>query len=179
MRRFIIHSLLHADDPPQRLALGVAIAMFVTFTPTIGFQMVLAICLAWIFRANKAVGIPIVWISNPATAAPIYYLCYRIGLAILRQPGVGGEWWSELAHPPSGWWAHVTFFWDRFMEIAAPLWTGSLVLAFAIGYVSYYISYYAIYGYRMKRWGQLIPPANPRKSKRVKASHLHQHARPR
>lgn len=168
VRRFVIHSLLHADDPPHRLALGIAIAMFVTFTPTIGLQMVLAVCLAWLLRANKVVGIPIVWISNPATAVPIFYLCYRVGRTILGTAGVGAAWWAELMHPPSGWWEHVSFFWHRFMEIAAPLWVGSLVVALVIGYLSYYVSYYAIYGYRMRRWGQLLPPAQMRPTEPVR-----------
>ena len=32
LRHFVYHSLLHADDPPRPLALGMAIGMFVAFT---------------------------------------------------------------------------------------------------------------------------------------------------
>ena len=72
VRHFVLHDILHADDPPHRLALGVAIGMFVTFTPTVGLQMVLVGVLAWLLRANKLVGLPVVWLSNPATVVPIY-----------------------------------------------------------------------------------------------------------
>ena len=59
LRHFVYHSLLHADDPPRPLALGMALGMFVAFTPTFGIQMVLAGFLCWLLRANKAVGIAV------------------------------------------------------------------------------------------------------------------------
>jgi uncharacterized protein (DUF2062 family) len=157
-RRFLIHTVLHADDPPHRIAWGVAIAMFVTFTPTVGFQMVLAVFLAWLLGGNKAVCVPIVWISNPATIIPIYYLCYRIGRFILGGEGVGLAWWGQLTQPPDAWWPRVQFYWQRFTEIAAPLWIGSLIFAALAAYLSYYLAYYTICGYRLKRWGKLHPP---------------------
>jgi uncharacterized protein (DUF2062 family) len=167
-RYFIFHSVLHADDPPHRLALGIAIGVFVTFTPTVGFQMLLAVVLAWILRANKVVGIPIVWITNPITIVPVYYTCYRIGRLILGQPGVGWRWWAELARGPDGWWAGIHFYWQRFMQIATPLWFGCLVVAILSAYTSYYVSYNAIYGYRMRRWGQLMPPPSVLRRRRKK-----------
>ena len=158
IRHFIFHSVLHADDPPHRLALGIAIGVFVTFTPTVGLQMMIVVFLAWLFGANKLVGLPIVWITNPATIMPIFYTCYRLGRAILGHSGVEFDWWAGLAARPEAWWPRVVFYWNRFMEIAAPLWLGSMVISLILGYASYYISYYAIAGYRMRRWGQLMPP---------------------
>jgi uncharacterized protein (DUF2062 family) len=159
LRRFVVHSVLHADDPPDRIARGVAVGVFITFTPTIGFQMVLSLFFAWLLRANKLVGLPIVWISNPATMIPIFYLCYLLGRTILQQESVGIEFWAELAHPPATWLESVRFYWQHFMKIFTPLWVGSLAISSVLAYASYYLSYYAICGYRMKRWGQLMPPS--------------------
>ena len=86
VKDFCILRILHADDPPHRLALGIAIGMFVTFTPLIGFQMLISVFLAWLLRANKLVGVPLVWISNPVTFVPIYYPCYWLGCKVLGQP---------------------------------------------------------------------------------------------
>jgi uncharacterized protein (DUF2062 family) len=159
VRRFVFHTILHADDPPHRLALGLAIGIFITFTPTVGFQMALVVFFAWLLRANKVVGLPIVWISNPATIVPIFYVCYRLGRLFLAQDGVGFQWWAELWNAEGPWWSQAAYYWQRFMEVAAPLWVGSLAVAIVAGYATYYISYYAIYGYRMKRWGQPMPPS--------------------
>lgn len=158
VRHFVLHSLLHADDPPHRLALGVAIGMFVTFTPTVGFQMAIVVFLAWLLRGNKAVGLPIVWISNPATIVPIYYSCYKVGCEILRHEMVRRQWWAELGHPPEGWWPAVSFYWSRLIEIALPLWLGGLVVGLAAAYPTYYLVRGLIRAYRLRRWGQLTPP---------------------
>jgi uncharacterized protein (DUF2062 family) len=118
--------------------------------------------LAWLFRANKLVGLPLVWISNPATIVPIYYPCYWLGLKLLGMPGKSLEWWKGLASPPTEWWPKVQFYGNAFWEIAAPLWLGCIVIGGALGVISYFVSYYTICWYRMKRWGQLVPP--PHKS---------------
>ena len=158
IRRFVVFGVLHADDPPHRLALGVAIGIFVTFTPTVGIQMVLAVFLSWLLSANKAVGVPIVWLSNPATLAPIFYPCYVIGRSLLGRDPIGSEWWNALASPPAGWFPAVGFYWNRLMEIAAPLWLGCLVVATVTSVPAYYAAYYLIRLYRLKRWGMLTPP---------------------
>ena len=160
-----MHSVLHADDPPHRLALGVAIGMFVAFTPTIGLQMVLAAFIAWLLGGNKVITAPIVWISNPATMVPIYYWCYFVGRKILHEPGRDAAWWAEFRHPPAGWLPGISFYWSKFIDIAAPLWVGSLLVASVLAYASYYLSYYAIRYYRLRRWGQLTPPLAMRGAK--------------
>ena len=65
MASFFVHRVLHVPDTPHRIALGVAIGIFVAWTPTIRFQMVLTVVLAWLLGANKSVGVPFVWISCP------------------------------------------------------------------------------------------------------------------
>lgn len=157
IRRFIVHKILHADDPPHRLALGVAIGMFMTFTPTVGVQSILVALTAWVLRANKLVGMPMVWISNPATIVPIYYFCYVIGHTILGSEGVEDGWWQRLAYPPQGWWNFVGFYWMNLMEIALPLWVGALVVGLCTAVPTYYLVYFLVRWYRIRRWGRLVP----------------------
>ncbi len=159
IRRFVLHQVLHADDPPHRLALGAAIGMFVMLTPTLGVQMIIVVFLAWLLRANKVVGLPIVWISNPATAVPIYYSCYWLGRTLLNRPRIARSWWAELAQPPEEWADAITFYWDKFTDVAAPLWTGCIIVGLAAGYLTYVVVYRVVVAYRMRRWGQLLPPA--------------------
>jgi uncharacterized protein len=158
-RTFVYRRILHADDPPHRLALGGAIGMFVACTPTIGFQMIISVFIAWLLRANKAIGVAVVWISNPATFVPIYYFCYVVGRTMLRRETVHHRWWAELAHPPPGWWDGIAFYWSRLMQIAVPLWVGCIVVGVLTAYPTYYILYVTIRAYRLRRWGQLVPPS--------------------
>ena len=162
---FCVYKILHADDPPHTLALGIAVGMFVTFTPLIGFQMMLSVFLAWLLRANKVVGVPIVWISNPLTLVPIYYPCYVVGCKVLGMEVVSDKWdeinsaWEALrTAETTRWMDKVQFWWEILVDSLAPLTVGCLLVASVTGVVSYYISLYAIRKDRLKRWGQLMPP---------------------
>lgn len=150
-RRSVVKRVLHADDPPHRLALGVAVSIFITFTPTIGFQSALVIFLAVLLRANKVVGLPIVWISNPATFVPIYYSCYRIGLWFTGGNRASMQWWRELAQPPADYMEAMAFYWSRFAEIIAPLLTGCFIVAVPLAIVSYFVTYQVIVRHRHRR----------------------------
>jgi uncharacterized protein (DUF2062 family) len=168
-RRYVLHNILHADDPPHKLALGIALAMFVTFTPTVGLQMVLVFFLAWLLRGNKVVGVPLVWLSNPFTIPPIFYFNYWVGAIALGGDLKGFEWFVETVQAAEGraadatwwgdgWWLRVSAYFQMLLDIAVPLWFGSILVATALAVPTYYICYWTICWYRMKRWGQLIPP---------------------
>ena len=162
-RDFVLYKILRADDPPYKLAMGVAVGVFVTFTPTMGVQMAFSAALAWILRANIAVGLPIVWISNPATMLFIYYPLYLLGTVLTGQESVGIQWFVDLFNPslyPDGWWPSVQHLWARTMEVFVPLWLGSCMVALSLAIPSYYITYGMIYRYRMKHWGQLERPVD-------------------
>ncbi len=169
IRDFCVFKVLHADDPPHRLALGVAVGMFVTFMPLIGLQMLLSVFIAWMLRANKLVGVPLVWISNPLTAVPIYYPCYLLGCKLLGMAAVSDDWkkleaaWQQIqADRKATWLNKLNFWWHSILDVVWPLSLGCVVVGLTAGVLSYYISLFAIRRYRLRRWGQLMPPSlNP------------------
>ena len=57
-----------------------------------------------------------------------------------------------------GWWEKVSFYWFKCAEIAIPLWVGGVAVGLALAIPSYYITLFGVRYYRMKRWGQLMPP---------------------
>jgi hypothetical protein len=155
IERFFIYNVLHVKDTPHRIALGAALGMFVAWTPTMGFQMLLVVVLAMIFRANKVVGLPFVWISNPVTAGPIYGLAFLLGKVMLggnyHSPDFGpalaaqGAWWGErMANGILAWWK-VT------MEVFLPLWLGGAVLGIIAGAATYFLIRYAVVTYQAHR----------------------------
>lgn len=151
LKGWFIH-LLHLDDSAHRIALGVAIGTFVAVTPTWGIQMILVVGLAWLCRANKVAGVPMVWVTNPATNVPIYSFCYAIGRAL-----VGGPGWDEVKHRMAelfdaslGWGPLVRSWADLMWHAAAPLWVGTCVVGAVAGAIMYVIMYYLIAFHRRR-----------------------------
>lgn len=63
----------------RAVAGGLALGLFVAFTPTIPFQMILTAVGALYFRVNLPVGLAACWVTNPLTAVPFYWLAWKIG----------------------------------------------------------------------------------------------------
>jgi len=161
IERFIMHHILHADDTPHRLALGIALGFFVAWTPTIGLQMVLVLVLATAFRANRAVGLPVVWISNPFTLVPIYYPNYVLGRYLLsifsERPTMSVQQLVDksddivhiLTHifDPKAW-QNLGRLFFTFLDVSLDIWVGSFIIGSLLGVVSYFVSYKLIVWYR-------------------------------
>ena len=80
----------------RSVAAAFAVGSFCAFVP-VPFQMLLAAIAALVFRANVAISVLLVWITNPVTMGPIFYLCYKIGQAVLGTPSVPFEYEVSLA----------------------------------------------------------------------------------
>jgi uncharacterized protein (DUF2062 family) len=84
--RDALRSLVHLDDPPWRIALALAVGVFISFTPTYGFQTLLALGVATVFHLNRAVTVTGAWLNLPWFAPFVYAAGLRVGSALL--PGL-------------------------------------------------------------------------------------------
>jgi uncharacterized protein (DUF2062 family) len=82
----IIPWLIGLRGSPHAVALGVAVGVFVAFTPTNGVQTLLALALATVLGANRAAAMVPVWISNPLSIPPILALTYWVGSWLWNGP---------------------------------------------------------------------------------------------
>jgi uncharacterized protein (DUF2062 family) len=71
------------NGDPHYVALGMAIGVFVSITPTIPFHTVIALALAFILRGSKSAAAIGVWFSNPITIPLFYKASYDVGMSIL------------------------------------------------------------------------------------------------
>jgi len=153
LKNFLVHRVLSLDDTPHRIALGMAIGMFVTWTPTIGIQMALTIGICFLFRANKLVGVPLVWISNPFTLVPVYYPNYWVGCLIL---GKKPDAWSVIEKAfmfDGSWWDKTVNWFSSIMQIFWELWVGSIIVGAFLGIITYFVIYWMVVEYRKgKKW---------------------------
>ena len=76
---------LHGD--PHYVAMGMAIGVFISITPTIPFHTIIAVALACIFRGSKAAAALGVWFCNPLTAPLFYWGSYKAGMLFLGNQG--------------------------------------------------------------------------------------------
>ena len=99
----LIDPVLHSRDPVSEVSLGVAVGVFIGLTPTVGVQMYLVAIVWGIYRYffrrhfNLPVGVAMVWISNPFTMVPLYYLFLVTGYWLLdSKNGFSYEHFSEI-----------------------------------------------------------------------------------
>ncbi|MBA3019322.1 MAG: DUF2062 domain-containing protein [Proteobacteria bacterium] len=71
------------NGDPHYVALGMAIGVFISVTPTIPFHTAIALALAFILRGSKAAAAIGVWFSNPLTIPLFYKGSYDVGMYIL------------------------------------------------------------------------------------------------
>jgi len=81
-------SLWHINR--RSCSLAIALGIFCAFIP-VPFQMLIAAAAAVWMRVNILIAVPMVWISNPLTMGPMYYLCYLVGTEILGEQAAGFE----------------------------------------------------------------------------------------
>ncbi len=162
-RKFVVGNVLHANDTPHQIALGVALAMFITFLPIVGIQTFVAVGVAALFRANKAVCIPIVWITNPFTIWPIYGACWVIGHWAVADPGAVGQH-EVLAHLQAVDATTTSFFelayWkgllDQMLSFGVELWVGCALVGVIFAVISYFFALWGVVRYREKRRQRIL-----------------------
>jgi uncharacterized protein len=81
-------ALLQLDESPWRTALALAVGVFISFTPFWGFQTILALVAATVFRLNRAVTVTGTWLNLPWFAPFVYSGALKLGALML--PGLSG-----------------------------------------------------------------------------------------
>lgn len=162
MRR-LLRALGRATGSAHQIALGVAIGFFVGWLPIVGIQMVVAVVVCQIFKANKVVPIFPIWLTNPVTIVPIYSFNYWVGWLVVGGPplkdlasvlrkmiavpdpvesaGRFETWWTGVKHALG---ELLSMGWD--MQL--PLWLGCVIVGLALAIPSYYISYHFVESFR-------------------------------
>jgi hypothetical protein len=156
--RFIRFRILHIDDSPHRIALGIALGLFIAWIPLIGLHIFLALALAFLLRANKFAALTSIWVSNPLTFFLIYYPNYLFGKGLLKYfcpPNLAQS--TNSQYNPS-------YPFSRFADIFSvdfrnnifavlfkqgqSLWLGSVVLGLLVACAGYLTAYLLIKSHR-------------------------------
>jgi uncharacterized protein (DUF2062 family) len=161
-KRFIKFRILHVNDSPHRISLGLALGLFIAFTPALGLHIVSALVLAFILRANKFLTLTAIWVTNPFTMVPIYYANYCIGKFVMSLLGISENSYAVQDQQILKYFSSYDFFrclfragfWHEFFEFVwvkgRELWVGSVLVGFAAALTAYIATYLLIVWYRKK-----------------------------
>jgi hypothetical protein len=108
------------------LARGIAVGLFIGFTPTVGIQTLLMLAGSLAFRANFVAAFIVSNVSNPFTMAPLYYGFNRLGEWLMDQ--------LPLSPAPT-----VTTLGDEIAHETVAMVLGSLVIATPAAALGYFV----------------------------------------
>jgi uncharacterized protein len=155
--------VLRSPGAPREVAGGMALGVFVAMLP-VPMQMAIAVLAAELVRRlvgaklSRVAAAAGVWITNPITAAPLYWLAFMVGRPIARLllpqgqhsvPEVSVEISESMAdltqtdlagHP-----APVA------LEIAYGLTIGGVILGVVFGAIAFRITYAVVERYQVRR----------------------------
>lgn len=137
--RRLLRSIIMLDDSAHSIALGTAIGMFIALTPTVGIQMLMVLCFAFLtrpfFRFNQFAALITVYVSNPLTLVPIYWFDYKIGTYYVGGSMTQGDFARILEFEGfSGWWET---FKQLMLDVGSPLIIGSFIVGTFFSLLTY------------------------------------------
>tara|TARA_R110002095_G_scaffold14425_2_gene18242 strand:- start:5351 stop:5914 length:564 start_codon:yes stop_codon:yes gene_type:complete len=180
----LLRSILMLDDSAHSIALGTAIGMFIALTPTVGIQMLMVICFAFVtrplFRFNQIASLITVYISNPLTLVPIYWFDYKVGTYYVGGSMTQQDFARILEFEGfNGWWETIK---QLMLDVGSPLIIGSLIVASFFALVTYPIMLRLVMHFQKKEPGadaddsetQTVIPHKPVEAEQnAKSVHLH------
>ena len=128
------HKIIKIKDFPESVAVGMAWGAAVSFTPLLGFHLIICYLGTWLMRGNLIAATVGTIVGNPWTFPFIFYLDYQIGTTIF----LDRIDYYELK---------IIFLVENFESLFYPTLLGSIPLAIIIWFVTYYFCK----GYLVKR----------------------------
>lgn len=135
---------LAIEGDPHNIALGFALGLFIGMTPTMGFQMAIAVFVAIPLKWNKLSAAAGVWITNPVTAPFIYWVNYVVGKKTFH---------IQIVHKcfgdPSA--RSLLDLVKETPDILLAMTLGGIVLGLPLAVLGYYVSYALISRYQKRK----------------------------
>ena len=137
--RTLLRIILRLDDTPHSIALGTAIGMFVGMTPTVGVQMIIVLCVAFLtrpfFHFNRVAAVLTVYVTNPVTLVPVYWFNYCVGTLFVEETVTYERFASILEYKGFDEWSTTVS--HLVSDVGMPLLTGSLIVALVSSFTTY------------------------------------------
>lgn len=122
------YRFIRLQTSQESMARGMALGLFISTTPTFGFQTGIALVLAAVLRCSKIVAVVAAQLTNALTAPPIYFATYYLGAEILGthfDSGLLDDLSMDSIKQLSG-------------EVFGALWLGGGILGVILGVIGYF-----------------------------------------
>ena len=129
--RLIKLKVYRIRDFPESVAIGLSWGVAVSFTPLLGFHLIICYLGTWLMRGNLIAATVGTIIGNPLTFPFLFYINYKIGLSFFYKPLNNYEF-------------KVQFFIDNFSDLFYPTLLGSIPIAFSTWFITYYTTKYLL-----------------------------------
>lgn len=177
---YIAHRLKRLPDTPKKIARGIGIGVFVSFTPFFGLHFLLAAGLAILFRGNIIASLLATFFGNPISFPIIATGSMSLGHLILGRrlhpeshrsvlhlfSDAAGDFWFNLKAMFTGDVADWTALGEFMHELFLPYLVGGLLPGLLAGTVVYFISEPVISVYQKRRKGRLMQRWKERRARR-------------
>lgn len=120
------YKLIRIKDFPESVAIGLSWGIAISFTPLLGFHLIICYLGTWIMRGNIIAATVGTIIGNPWTFPIFFYVDYKIGTLFFFEKMDFYEF-------------KINFFINNFDNLFYPTLVGSLPLAIAAWFCTYYL----------------------------------------
>ena len=160
---YFIFRVKRLPDTPHKIAIGIAIGVFCSFTPFFGLHFFLAAFLAYIIKGNVVAALFGTFFGNPITWPFIASFSVKLGQILLGHPVTNFEIFlvnffdasdaalqglkSIFGYGKSDWNLVYSFF----TELLFPYFIGGFVLGLIAALLSYFVFRPIIYAYKVTR----------------------------
>jgi uncharacterized protein (DUF2062 family) len=135
----LVVRLINYEGNPRKIALGVAIGVFIGVTPLFPFHTAIALIFAMLLKGSRIAAAAGVWVSNPVTLPFFYIITYKTGAFFLgKAPNadISQRSFSELVHAGLG--------------ITHAMILGSIMIGFILSVVAYLATLQLISAFRKR-----------------------------
>ncbi len=126
--KYLYYRFIRLQASQESVARGAALGLFISTTPTFGFQTGIALVLASILRCSKIAAVVAAQLTNAITAPPIYFGTYYLGATIL-----GTEFDQSILDELT-----MAKLWELGEEVFTALWLGGILTGLILAVVGYF-----------------------------------------
>ncbi len=165
---YVLHRMRRLPDSPERICIGIAAGVYVSFLPIWGLHFLSAAAVAWIFRGNILAALLGTFYGNPITFPLMAVSALETGHwlvggevrltvgATLHAIGeAGGEFSHNVMTTITGEPAHWSRIVEVFHEVYLPYFLGGVVAGIPFALATYYIHLPLIRAYQKMRQKRL------------------------